>query len=56
MEFTAFEGELEVQKRPRKATTRWQVWVATEVFFVTTELSSFVSRQWVLCCKRIWYG
>ena len=37
MEFIAFGLELEVQKRPRKAAARWQVWVATE-------LSGFVSR------------
>ena len=48
-----------MQKRPIKATTRWQVWVAievfsvaievfsiaTEVFSVVTELSSSVSRH-----------
>ena len=32
-------------ERPRKASERWQVWVATEVFSVATKLSSFVLRQ-----------
>ena len=51
---------LEMQERPRKATARWQVWVATEVFSIATEKSSVatklygsVSRQWVLCRDRI---
>ena len=50
-----------MQKRPIKATARWQVWVATEVFSVATEvfsvvteLSSSMSRPWVLCRARIW--
>ena len=34
---------LEVQKWPREATTRFQVWVTTVVFSVVTELSSSVS-------------
>ena len=38
MEFTAFGWELEVQKRPRKATACWAVWVTTVVFLVATEL------------------
>ena len=33
---------------------RWQVWVAIEVFSVATEISSSVSRMWVLCRDRIW--
>ena len=37
-----------MQKRPKKATARWWVWVATEVFFVTKELSDFVSQSWLL--------
>ena len=32
-----------MQEMPRKATARWQVWVATEVFSVVTKLSGFVS-------------
>ena len=43
-----------MQKRPIKATTRWQVWVATEVFSIATEVSGSVERQWVLCHDRIW--
>ena len=33
------------RKRPIKATTRWHVWVAAEVFFIATEFSGSVSRQ-----------
>ena len=43
MEFIAIGLELEVQKRPRKATARWQVWVMTEVFSAATELFGYVS-------------
>ena len=43
-----------MQKRPKKATMCWQVWVATEVFSVAIKLSDSVSRQWVLCHDRIW--
>ena len=32
-------GVLEMQKGPRKAIARWQVWVVTKVFSVVTELS-----------------
>ena len=34
-----------MQKRPKKATARWQVWVAIEVFSVPTKLSGSMSRQ-----------
>ena len=43
-----------MQKRPRKATAHWHVWVAIEVFSVVTKLSCSVSRQRVLCNDRIW--
>ena len=42
------------KKRPKEDTVYLRVWVMTEVFSVATKLSGFVSRQWVLCCDRIW--
>ena len=43
-----------MQKRPIKATARWRVWVATEVFSIVTEPSGSMSQQWVYCRDRIW--
>ena len=45
--------ELEVQQRPREATARWPVWVATKVFSVVTELFGSVSRHRPLCCDMV---
>ena len=42
-----------MQKRPREATARLRVWVATEVFSVTIELFGFVSRHGSLCCDMV---
>ena len=38
-----------MQKWPRKAIARWMVSVATEIFFVTTELFDSVSQHGSLC-------
>ena len=53
IEFCAIGLELEVQKWPRQAAARWQVWVVTKVFFFTTELSSSMSQHGSLCRNMV---
>ena len=43
---------LEVQKRPKEATSRLRVWVTIKVFFVATELFGSMSRHGSLCRDR----
>ena len=49
-------GVLKKGWKCRKCLKQATACLVTGVSLVTTELSSYVSRQWVLCRDRIWSG